>query len=144
MAIDHAVLDAARAAFPSGSQAVTLGAVVHEGPPIHKPSRIVAPGKHKYDSEGKVAVCPFCNHVHLKEVHTRLASEGLGLDVLLVVADLDDQVGKRFREPTPDELAAAGKAAKALAKETPFGDGLPARPDERIPPGNSRTIQPTA
>ena len=30
MAIDKAVLDAARAAFPSGSKAITLGAVVHE------------------------------------------------------------------------------------------------------------------
>jgi len=30
MAIDKAVLDAARAAFPSGSAAITLGAVVHE------------------------------------------------------------------------------------------------------------------
>src|SRR5215204_612178 len=31
MAIDPAVLDAARAAFPSGSHSITLGAVVHEG-----------------------------------------------------------------------------------------------------------------
>ena len=31
MAIDTAVLDAARAAFPSGSKSVTLGAVVHDG-----------------------------------------------------------------------------------------------------------------
>src|SRR5687768_18559638 len=31
MAIDTAVLDAARAAFPSGSTSITLGAVVHDG-----------------------------------------------------------------------------------------------------------------
>ena len=31
MAIDKAVLDAARAAFPSGKSAITLGAVVHDG-----------------------------------------------------------------------------------------------------------------
>jgi DNA helicase HerA-like ATPase len=31
MAIDTAVLDAARAAFPSGSKSITLGAVVHDG-----------------------------------------------------------------------------------------------------------------
>jgi DNA helicase HerA-like ATPase len=31
MSIDPAVLDAARAAFPSGSKAITLGAVVHDG-----------------------------------------------------------------------------------------------------------------
>ena len=31
MAIDKAVLDAARAAFPAGSKAITLGAVVHDG-----------------------------------------------------------------------------------------------------------------
>src|SRR6478752_8844820 len=30
MAIDKDVLDAARAAFPSGSAAITLGAIVHE------------------------------------------------------------------------------------------------------------------
>ena len=31
MAIDTAVLDAARAAFPSGSKSITLGGIVHEG-----------------------------------------------------------------------------------------------------------------
>ena len=31
MALDSALLDAARAAFPSGSRAITLGAVVHDG-----------------------------------------------------------------------------------------------------------------
>ena len=31
MALDPAVLDAARAAFPSGGTSVTLGAVVHDG-----------------------------------------------------------------------------------------------------------------
>ena len=31
MAIDKAVLEAARAAFPAGSKAITLGAVVHDG-----------------------------------------------------------------------------------------------------------------
>ena len=33
---------------------------VHEGDPYGLPTRVVAQGKSKYDSEGKVAVCPFC------------------------------------------------------------------------------------
>jgi putative DNA methylase len=119
----------------------TYTVVIHDGPPTHQPTRIVAPGKHKYDSGGKVAVCPFCAHVHPKDVHTRLAATGLGQDVVLVAADIDDSVGKHYRLPTAAELDGASEAAAALASETPFGD-LPARPDEVVPPGNTRTIQP--
>ena len=47
---------------------------------------------------------------------------------------------KVFRKPTHDEYAAAVLAERALATERPFGP-LTARPDERIPPGNTWTIQ---
>lgn len=119
----------------------TFSLVVHDGPPTHRPTRIVAPGKHKYDSGGKVAVCPFCSHVHPKDVHTRLAGAGLGEDVVLVAADVDERVGKHYRLPTEAELDGFVRASAALTSEQPFGD-LPARPDELVPPGNTRTIQP--
>jgi len=119
----------------------TYTVVVHDGPPTHQPTRIVAPGKHKYDSGGKVAVCPFCSHVHPKDVHTRLADAGLGEDVVLVAADVDSRVGKHYRLATEAEIDGAVKASSALASEAPFGS-LPARPDEVVPPGNTRTIQP--
>ena len=57
---------------------------------------------------GKSAICPFCDHVHPKATTPRLmAQEGQGEDALLVAADLDDRVGKRFREPT------AGRAGRS-------------------------------
>lgn len=115
---------------------------VHKKGPYGLPTRVVAQGKNKYDSEGKVAVCPFCDHPHPKEVHTRLAMDGLGQDELLVVADTEESGRKVFREPTDIDLTALSAAEKALAAEPTFGD-LPAVPNEQIPPGNTWTIQPT-
>jgi adenine-specific DNA methylase len=117
----------------------TFGIRVHEGPPTGQPTRIQA-GKSKYSSSGRVAVCPFCDHVHSKGVHTRLSMEGMREDALLAAADIDEDGTKVFRPPTPEEFAATEAAAKALAYEPPF-DGLVAVPDERIPPGNTWTIQ---
>ena len=115
--------------------------IVHEGPPIGVPTRIVAEGKSRYDASGKVAVCPFCGHVHPKDVHTRLAADGFGEDHLLIAADLDDDVGKLFRNPTQSEIEAAAAARDQLAVEPRFRSGLPATPDEPIPEGNTWTIQ---
>ena len=120
----------------------TYTIIVHDGPPIGKPTRVVAQGKNKFDSSGKVVVCPFCEHVHPKEVHTRLAAEGKGEDTLLLVADLDPTVSKLFRVPTEKERAAAEAAKAALLAEPDFPNGLPAVPQETIPPGNTWTIQP--
>lgn len=114
-------------------------ALVHSGGPAGTPTRVFA-GKSKYSSEGRVAVCPFCGHVHPKAVHTRLSAEGLRRDSLLVAADLAEDGIKVFREPFEEEWAAAECAERALAAEPPFGL-LTARPDERIPPGNTWTIQ---
>jgi putative DNA methylase len=119
----------------------TYNVVVHEGPPTHQPTRVVAPGKHKYDSGGKVVVCPFCSHVHPKDVHTRIALEGLGRDVLLVVADLANR-GKTYRLPTEEEVEALRLVSAAIDAEPAFFDGVPAVPQEKVPPGNTRTIQP--
>jgi adenine-specific DNA methylase len=114
-------------------------AIVHPGKPRGTPTRVFA-GKSKYSSEGRVAVCPFCGHVHSKAVHTRLSAEGLRRDALLVAADLAEDGTKVFREPTEQEHAAAASAESALTNERPFGP-MSARPDERIPPGNTWTIQ---
>ena len=115
---------------------------VHEGDPYGLPTRVVAQGKSKYDSDGKVAVCPFCDHSHPKDVHTRLASNDFGQDELLVVADTEASGRKVFRAPTDIDLSAIANAEKALAAEPAFG-ALPAVPSEPIPPGNTWTIQPT-
>jgi adenine-specific DNA methylase len=116
--------------------------VVQEGEPTGVPTRVLA-GKSRYSASGKVAVCPFCSHVHPKDVHTRLASERRGQDALLLAADLDDRCGKTYREVTPEEARAALDAELALANEPPFEEGLPAVPHEEIPKGNTWTVQAT-
>lgn len=120
----------------------TFTAVVHAGPPTGQPT-LVTVTKGGKAQRGKAAICPFCEHVHPKDVHTRLAAEGLGRDAMLVAADIDKDVGKLFREPNEDEGLAARQASIALARELPFGPGLPAIPNEAIPPGNNDTVRPS-
>lgn len=115
---------------------------VHDGVPTGQPTRVLA-GKSKYSSSGKVAVCPFCSHVHPKDLHTRLARERQGEDVVLLAADLDDTLGKHYRPLTAAEREAVVAASNALAKEPPFPNRLPAVPDEAVPPGNTWTVQAT-
>ena len=114
--------------------------VVHDGPPDSQPTLVTVKGR-----LGKSAICPFstCQHVHTIDVHTRLMNEHLAQDRLLVVADLDDDVGKAFRIPTIVELDAVEEARKALADEPDVAPGLPAVPNEAIPPGNHHTIRPS-
>jgi putative DNA methylase len=118
----------------------TFRAVVHEGPPIGQPTLITV-SKGGRAQRGKAAACPFCEHVHPKDLHTRLAAEGLGRDVLLVAADIDDVVGKVFREPTQGERDAANAATAALRAERPFAPGMPAVPNEAIPDGDADTVR---
>ncbi len=124
------------------SVANTFKAAVHAGPPTAQPT-LVAISRGGKAQRGKAAICPFCEHVHPKDVHTRLAAKGLGRDALLIAADIDGDVGKVFRGPTEAERNAASAATAALAQEKPFGPGLPAVPNERIPPGNNHTIRPS-
>jgi putative DNA methylase len=120
----------------------TVRAVVHEGAPTGQPT-LVTVARGGKGQRGKAAVCPFCEHVHPKDVHTRLAAEGLGEDILLLAADLDDDVGKLFREPTAVELRAAAMAGAALRAEPPFAPGVSAVPDEQIPDGDAHTVRPS-
>jgi putative DNA methylase len=120
----------------------TFRAVVHDGLPAGHPT-LIATSKAGKAVRGKSAVCPFCEHVHPKALHTRLAAEGLGEDALLVAADIDT-MGKVFREPSAGERDAVDRAAKALEQELEFAPLLPAVPDETIPAGNNDTVRPSA
>jgi putative DNA methylase len=111
---------------------------VHDGPPTGQPTLVSVNGR-----RGKTAICPFCQHPHVKDVHVRLMNDGLAGDEMLVVADLDDTVGKSFRAPRPEELVPLPAATKALRGEPVFGPGLPAVPDERVPLGNNDTVRPS-
>jgi putative DNA methylase len=114
-------------------------AIVHDGPPTGSPT-LVARTRDGKAMKGKSAVCPFCDHVHSKQIHQRLAQRGLGEDRMLVAADLDDRVGKIFRKPTTAERAAVERTPTLLAMEPPFGE-MPAVPTEGIPVGNSDTVR---
>jgi putative DNA methylase len=128
--------DAGQSLFITGDPATgELTIRVDSGLPTCLPTRVVAHGKSKYDSAGKVAVCCFCNHVHSKDVHTRLVAEGKGFDMLLAVADNDDQLQRVFRLPTAVDLAGYERAQKAVAELAPLSPFLSAVPDEPIPHG---------
>lgn len=113
---------------------------VHNGSPSGIPTLRVMAGS---NNGGKCAVCPFCDHVHPTSLHRRLSADGQREDALLLSADIDSAVGKRFRTVTPSEVDAAKHATRLLRAEQPFGPGLPAVPDETIPTGNGSVIQPS-
>ena len=117
--------------------------VVHAGAPTAQPT-LTATMRAGKVVRGKSAICPFCEHVHAKATHTRLMAEGFGQDALLVAADIDPVVGKRFREPSVSERRAADTAPVELAEEREFAPGMSAVPGEVIPSGNNDTIRPSA
>lgn len=101
--------------------------VVHEGPPRMKPTIIKGEGKER----NRVAICVFCDQVIDHSVHTRLMGDRKAEDILLVVADIDKQFGKFYREPTSGEFESVNKAIDALKSELPFAQGLPSIPNEK-------------
>lgn len=117
-------------------------AVVHEGSPIRTPTLAAGLGKDGKKMKGKSATCSFCGYVHSLAVHQRLAADRLGEDAMLIVAENDPDVGKRFRSPTSEETDAAAHASELLAAEPSFSPLLPAIPDEAIPLNNGATIRP--
>lgn len=125
------------------ASASTWSVVVHSGEPQRAPTRQVPPGRSKYDSNGRLAVCPFCGHPHDRHMQKSILDDGLGDDAPLLAADIDPDVGKSYRALQPAELEAIRAAQAALDGQPKFGPFLPAVPDERIPDGNTWTVQAT-
>lgn len=105
----------------------SIDVVVHDGEPRIPATLVKSAGS----GRGRAAVCPFCKYVHSHAEHTRVRENGHAGDVLLVVADLDHGVGKRYRQPTSAEHEAVEAAEAALGVCEPFAADLPAVPDER-------------
>ena len=51
-------------------------------------------------------MCPFCQHSHPSDTLKRMMRDGLRGDTMLVVADLDANVGKKYRVPIDTDLNA--------------------------------------
>ena len=115
----------------------TFRTQVHDGPPDAQPTLVSVAGK-----RGKSGVCCFCGHVHPLDTLKRMMRDGLKDDAMLVVADIDGDVGKHYREPNDADLGPLIGVAAALAAEVPFGPGLPAIPTERLDPGLSAFVGP--
>lgn len=113
-----------------------LRITVHDGVPSQVPPFAAAAGK-----RGKSARCPFdnCGNTHSLDVIKAKGWAGDYEDLLIAVAEVgDDGAKKLFRTPRSDEvLAARGMDLQSLPKTA----GMVAVPDERIPEGNSNTIQ---
>ena len=110
---------------------------VHDGPPDTQATLVKVPGR-----QGKSGVCSFCGHTHPIETQRRMMRDGLRGEEMLVVADIDEAVGKRYRTPVAADLLGLSGVGEALASEEPFGPGLSAVPAEPIDPGLSRYIAP--
>jgi len=117
---------------PSGE----LTVLIHEGIDSGVPTLLSFTGR-----RGKIARCLFCDHPHMPDVIKTKASAGLLRDRLLLVADHDQSIGPVFRLPTADDLEALALVERALQAEQPFRQGVPAIPDEMIPPGNTDTVR---
>jgi len=120
----------------------SFSAVVHDGVPVETPTFANQIGEGGKKIKGKSAICPFCGHVHPLATHQRLAQEGLCVDALLVVADIDKDITKSYRIPFEEEFVAAAAASAALDKEKEFSPGVPPVPNEEIPLNNGATIRP--
>lgn len=117
--------------------------IVHEGIPRGVPTRQLPPGRSRYDSNGRLAVCPFCGHAHDRKTQVRVLGDGLGRDAPLLAGDIDPDVGKSYRTLEPEEISAIEAAAEDVRHQPDFGPFLPAVPDEQIPAGNTWTVQAT-
>ena len=100
--------------------------IIHEGSPKCDPTLIQKKG-----NKGRIAICLFCDHVHAHEIHTRLRGDGKSRDILLVVADIDSEYGKKYREPSQAEIESIKDATNSLNREPPFAADLPAVPNEK-------------
>ncbi len=115
----------------------TFATEVRDGSPESQPTLRKAAG-----DRGKSGICPFCGHTHHSETLKRMMRDGLKGDAMLVVADLDAGVGKRYRKPSGIDLDAIAGLKASFEAEEPFGPGLSAVPSEPLEPSLSRFIGP--
>ncbi|MDE0664812.1 MAG: hypothetical protein OXH67_04390 [Acidimicrobiaceae bacterium] len=121
----------------TNTTAGTFATQVHDGSPTIPATLVKVPGR-----QGKSGVCSFCGHTHPLDTLRRMMRDGLRNEALLAVADIDEEVGKRYRAPGDRDRDGLPGVTAALAGEGPFGLGLSAVPAERIDPGLSRYIAP--
>lgn len=111
--------------------------IVHNGPSIQQPTLIKIPG-----TSGKTAICCFCGQRHPLDTQKRLMREGLAKDRLLIVADLNDSVGKNYRAPTEVDLSGLAGVRHTIASESEFTIGIPAVPTEALTPNITAVVRP--
>lgn len=112
-------------------------AVVHDGSPTQLPTLIKTTG-----TSGKTATCCFCGQHHTLAVQKRLMQERLQQDRMLVVADLDKEVGKYYRAPTNIDIEGLSNVLVALEVESDFASGLPAIPTEPLTSNLNAVVRP--
>ena len=115
----------------------TFSTEVHDGQPRTSPTLVGVKGK-----RGKSGICCFCNSNHTLEALKRLMRDKLAEDALLVVVDIDKDVGKHYRVPTSDDKKGFLELEESLLNESKFGPGLSAVPHEALHPGLSDFIGP--
>lgn len=101
---------------------------VHDGLAVQEPTYTAPEGR-----RGKSAKCPFpdCGYVHGLSVIKAKGLAGQYSDSMLAVAEIaPDTNQKIFREPRPDEVAAAARATKW---SLPARGSVSSVPDEAIP-----------
>lgn len=106
----------------------TFTAIVVDGTPVQQPTMIKIPG-----TSGKTAVCCFCEQRHTLVTQKRLMHDGLAADRMLLVADLDETVGKHYRSLVDVDIEDLVDIERVFSAEPEFGSGLPAVPAEVIP-----------
>lgn len=111
--------------------------IVYNGPPIQQPTLIKIPG-----TSGKTATCCFCGQRHPLDTQKRLMRDRFAKDRMLIVADLDDSVGKNYRIPTETDLKNLAGITHALASESEFAVEIPAVPTEALTPNITAVVRP--
>lgn len=111
--------------------------IVHDGLPIQQSTMIKILGRN-----GKTAICCFCELPHPLDTQKRLMRDGLAEDRLLVVADLDEVVGKKYRILTATDLQGLAGLANTLNSEPSFAVEIPAVPTEILTPNLTALVRP--
>jgi putative DNA methylase len=110
---------------------------IADGLPDQKPTYMQAMKADGKKKKGKTAKCLFCSYVHPLEAVKAKGAAGQYEDMLLAVAEPDDQGRRIFRLPTLEETEAASAADPSRVDH---GWPYPAVPDEVIPAGNTHTV----